>query len=585
MVLPTKEESTDSNEVTTGVELETRPMLRSAGISGVATKHSILEDGLQQDSIATKSTKPQFDFSGLEDMGGMLLEDFDSEDESEEEHEDKKEDDEVVSIVKKFNSENLFHKTELSTDDIERTASVPFASKKLARSFTTKIDETKEAPKKLVTELDILREQLKQANQEIEKYQNFVLQIQKAVSWSNVDMGQAKVHLSFLFASPLLRKVKDGYEQVMLLDYLSEIKDIESNLKNVKYEIKYNKSVATQRNFHSVISDRPIVLHFSGHGVVNNQQSLGSDYAFCKDKGNMLLLEDEHGMSDYLFEKDLKNMIDMMDAKFEVVFIASCHSEFAGRVFSNAGARHVICIQGTEKISDEATLKFAQVFYEMLFVKQYSPCKSFEIAQNEVKRTNFEGESHKFLLFVKEEGKGKKHECNPLLNFTPGNFESLVKDPELDIVPSNIKDFRGRQREMYDVMRLLHDNKLVCLTGVEGMGKSAVLRKLCHHVKHRYKYKDGMLFIDCKDMRSVNDLTQEIVHMLGVTPTQDIDSRNQLILKTVRNKNILLILDNVDSLVDSDYTGFSTLIEKLHQTSDELRIITSSRIAVNGLES
>ena len=131
--------------------------------------------------------------------------------------------------------------------------------------------------------------------------------------------------------------------------------------------------MATQRNFHSVISERPIVLHFSGHGIVNDSQSMGADYAFVKDKGNILLLEDEHGMSNYLFEQELKNMLEILDSQFEVVFIASCHSEFAGRVFSNAGAGHVVCIKGSEKISDEAALKFAQVFYEMLFVKQYSP--------------------------------------------------------------------------------------------------------------------------------------------------------------------------------------------------------------------
>lgn len=220
-------------------------------------------------------------------------------------------------------------------------------------------------------------------------------------------MSQAKVHLSFLFASPLLRKTASNYEQVMLLDYVNEIKDIELNLQQVNYSIKYTKAVATQRNFHSVVSDRPIVLHFSGHGVVNDPQSMGADYAFVKDKGNMLLLEDEHGMSTYLFEKDLKHMIQILDSKFEVVFIASCHSEFAGKVFSNSGARHVICIKGTEKISDAATLKFAQVFYEMLFVKQYSPCKSFEIAKEEVKRIHMEAEANKFLLLTTENEKGK----------------------------------------------------------------------------------------------------------------------------------------------------------------------------------
>lgn len=305
---------------------------------------------------------PEFNFDGLEDMDGMIFEDTDSEGDQEDEDAP----DEVSNLVNKFKGYS-----DISLGFIERTFSEQSSIGKLLKSKTE--HKKIKTPENIVSELNILRDQLKQANDEIVKYQGFMQQIQKATNWGNWDMSQAKVHLSFLFASPLLRKIKNGYEQVMLLDYVNEIKNIEFNLQKVKYPIKYNKAVATQRNFHSIISDRPIVLHFSGHGVVNDAQSMGSDYAFVKDKGDMLLLEDEHGMSSYLFEQDLKNMIDLLDANFEVVFIASCHSEFAGKVFSNAGARHVISIRGTEKISDVAALKFAQVFYEMLFVKQYSP--------------------------------------------------------------------------------------------------------------------------------------------------------------------------------------------------------------------
>ena len=334
----------------------------------------LVEDKIQSEKVDTKGrtnllqSTPGYNFDDLEDMDDMLFDDLDAEGEKEDEP------DEVQNLVKNFHSENKFKGyTEISPNFLERTSSEQPSSGKSLRSKTMNRSKPLMNPHNIVSELDILREQLKQANNKIEKYQGFMHQIQKAVNWGNWDMSEAKVHLSFLFASPLLRKIKNGYEQVMLLDYMNEIKDIESNLLKVNYPIKYNKAVATQRNFHSIISDHPIVLHFSGHGVVNDAQSMGSDYAFVKDKGDILLLEDEHGMSSYLFESDLKNMVKLLDANFEVVFIASCHSEFAGNVFSNAGAKHVISIKGAEKISDEAALKFAQVFYEMLFVKQYSP--------------------------------------------------------------------------------------------------------------------------------------------------------------------------------------------------------------------
>ena len=135
----------------------------------------------------------------------------------------------------------------------------------------------------------------------------------------------------------------------MQLDYLSEISDIVKVWEHIDHEMKYLTNVATVSNLRSTITDCPIDLHFSGHGIENNIESLGSDYFLNKDKGNILLLEDEQGMSDYFYEKDLKYMIEMSRNTFEVVFVSSCYSQFAGEVFLNAGAKHVICIIGEKE--------------------------------------------------------------------------------------------------------------------------------------------------------------------------------------------------------------------------------------------
>jgi hypothetical protein len=50
---------------------------------------------------------------------------------------------------------------------------------------------------------------------------------------------------------------------------------------------------------------------------------LGSDHFLSKDKGNILLLEDENGKADYFFEEDLKYMVDITQNTFEVVFVSS----------------------------------------------------------------------------------------------------------------------------------------------------------------------------------------------------------------------------------------------------------------------
>ena len=216
-------------------------------------------------------------------------------------------------------------------------------------------------------------------------------------------------HLAFLFSSPLVRKINTNIEMIMQLDYQNEIRSIEKQLKNVKHEILYKIDVATISNFRSVVADAPFAIHFTGHGIKNDKSALGPVYTQYKDKGDILLLEDENGMADYLFEKDLTKLVQISKANkqyshhYEVVFVSSWYSEFAGKIFLSSGVRHVICIRHNERISDKASLRFSRVFYETLFVKKYSVCKAFEIAKEDIRTLINSGEANKFILMVNNE--------------------------------------------------------------------------------------------------------------------------------------------------------------------------------------
>ena len=51
----------------------------------------------------------------------------------------------------------------------------------------------------------------------------------------------------------------------------------------------------------------------------------------------------------------------------QFVFLASCYSEFVGRVFLEAGVEHVICIDKRYEVSDDTIAKFVRAFYHGLF--------------------------------------------------------------------------------------------------------------------------------------------------------------------------------------------------------------------------
>ena len=86
-------------------------------------------------------------------------------------------------------------------------------------------------------------------------------------------------------------------------------------------------------------------LHFTGHGVENNAATLGSDTFLMQNQGNCLVFEKEDGSAHFVTQKKLKDLFEMHVASLKFVFIATCHSEFAGEIFHHAGVEHVICVK------------------------------------------------------------------------------------------------------------------------------------------------------------------------------------------------------------------------------------------------
>ena len=61
--------------------------------------------------------------------------------------------------------------------------------------------------------------------------------------------------------------------------------------------------------------------------------------------------------------------------------MATCHSEFAARIFMQAGAQHVIGINKDQKITDQAVLTFTETFYSKLWKERSKICYCFMTAK------------------------------------------------------------------------------------------------------------------------------------------------------------------------------------------------------------
>ena len=136
-----------------------------------------------------------------------------------------------------------------------------------------------------------------------------------------------------------------------------------------RVQINYQKHVATLDNLPDVLIRNPYVLHFSGHGVKNSVDSIGTEAVLRKGEGDMLVFEDCKWWGVLLSEKNLKTILKQCKTNIKVAVVLSCHSEFIGNIFYNAGIKHVICIKEEYEISDSASIIFASTFYKLLLSK------------------------------------------------------------------------------------------------------------------------------------------------------------------------------------------------------------------------
>ena len=74
-------------------------------------------------------------------------------------------------------------------------------------------------------------------------------------------------------------------------------------------------------------------------------------------------------------------MVQDAGVKLDLVFMATCHSEFAAKIFLEAGAQHVIGINKANKVQDDAILTFTETFYEKLWKDRSRICQCFDTAK------------------------------------------------------------------------------------------------------------------------------------------------------------------------------------------------------------
>lgn len=137
-------------------------------------------------------------------------------------------------------------------------------------------------------------------------------------------------------------------------------------------------------------------------------------------------------------------------------------------------------------------------------------------------------------------------------------------------LPIQLTSFIGREREVVDIKRLLFSARLVTLTGTGGSGKTRLAIQLATLVKD--EYRDGVCLVDLVPLSEPALVPQLVAQALGVRLAPE-KPAHEMLIHWVESRNILLILDNCEYLIEA----CMQLAQQLLAQSPGLKILATSR--------
>ncbi|WP_309721138.1 tetratricopeptide repeat protein [Armatimonas sp.] len=161
--------------------------------------------------------------------------------------------------------------------------------------------------------------------------------------------------------------------------------------------------------------------------------------------------------------------------------------------------------------------------------------------------------------------------CHPALpeRFPP--LKSLSTHPQN--LPQQLTNFIGRESQIREVEQLLARVRLLTLTGAGGCGKTRLSLQVATAVLPRFP--DGVWFVELAPLVDPGLVWPTVANVLGIQE-QHGQPWVQTLLQHLKDKRLLLVLDNCEHLVDA----CAQLADVLLRGCPELRILASSREAL-----
>ncbi len=156
-------------------------------------------------------------------------------------------------------------------------------------------------------------------------------------------------------------------------------------------------------------------------------------------------------------------------------------------------------------------------------------------------------------------------------------INALMTSP-VAVLPAPPTPFIGRERELADLVGLLHssDHRLITLVGPGGIGKTRLALETARSLERHYD--DGVLFLSLASLTAAEDIAPALAVALNLR-IDDCASTADQVLAYLRHRNLLIVLDNFDTLLD----GAPLIADLLRQTHlVDLLVTSRERLNIQG---
>jgi predicted ATPase/class 3 adenylate cyclase/DNA-binding CsgD family transcriptional regulator len=137
-------------------------------------------------------------------------------------------------------------------------------------------------------------------------------------------------------------------------------------------------------------------------------------------------------------------------------------------------------------------------------------------------------------------------------------------------LPTQLTTFVGRHTQMADIRALLADNRLITLTGAGGAGKTRLAIEVAAQLAP--DFPQGIWYADLAPITHPEVVPLTVARALGL-PDQPGQSITQTLLRFVRDRQMLLVLDNCEHLLEAS----AALVNDLLATCAKVTILSTSR--------